>query len=112
MSDINDILKQLMDRLTELPAALTADGIVLKLVLSSLGSLAAYGLYKVLRLQYRYRTSPLNDLPGPPSDSLILGNLGQIRDADPGAMHVEWTEKYGSCMQYKGFFGVSRSPLH
>lgn len=111
LTNITLFFKRRMDRLSALRSMLWANGFVFKLILSSLGSLAAYGLYQILRVKYRHYKSPLNILPGPPNASTIIGNLGQIRDAEPGAMHTEWIEKYGPVIQYKGFFGVSTWPF-
>lgn len=50
-----------------------------------LGSLAAtlgaYVLYRLIKLYYEEYTSPLRDLPGPKSTSLIYGNIKEIWDA-------------------------------
>lgn len=50
-----------------------------------LGSLAAtlgaYVLYRLISLYYEEYTSPLRDLPGPKSTSLIYGNIKEIWDA-------------------------------
>jgi hypothetical protein len=51
-------------------------------IVELLGPLAAtvgaYGLYRLLKLYYGEYTSPLRDLPGPKSSSLIYGNMKEI----------------------------------
>ncbi|KAJ3491216.1 hypothetical protein NLJ89_g11361 [Agrocybe chaxingu] len=45
---------------------------------------AAYGAFKLLKSAYDELTSPLRDLPGPPSKSFLYGNFKEIRE---GASH-------------------------
>jgi len=55
--------------------------IVRSLLRSLLGTLGLYSVYKLLRFFYNNLTSPLRVLPGPPSDSIIYGNIKQIWEA-------------------------------
>ncbi|KAL8281069.1 hypothetical protein RQP46_006427 [Phenoliferia psychrophenolica] len=54
--------------------------------------------------------SPLRDIPGPPSASLLYGNLERIILEEPGVPHREWQRKYGQggVVRYRGFFGEDR----
>ena len=78
-----------------------------KLILGVVGTLVAYGLYLVF---IRPRFSSLRALPGPPSESLIWGNLRQVLRADGATKHEEWIQKYGNTYVYKAFFNVSPPP--
>ena len=49
--------------------------------ISLLGSVAAYGLYKILAFIYAEFTSPLRNFPGPPSPSFVFGNFKQMRES-------------------------------
>ncbi|KAG9120093.1 hypothetical protein FRC07_004564, partial [Ceratobasidium sp. 392] len=49
--------------------------------------------------------SPLRHLPGPKSDSLVLGNLLTLLRGTNTYLWEEWFEKYGKSMRYWGFFG-------
>lgn len=80
---------------------------LIKLSLAALSTLAAYGLFKLLRVVVRPLSSPLRVLPGPASSSLIFGNMGEIRRADTSSQHEAWIQQYGKVMQYKAFLGVS-----
>ena len=52
-----------------------------RIVLSLLSTLGLYSVYKLLRFFYNNLTSPLRVLPGPPSGSILYGNLKQIWEA-------------------------------
>ncbi|KAG5639166.1 hypothetical protein H0H81_006070 [Sphagnurus paluster] len=78
-------------------------------VLGSLAAtLAAYGAYRGIKLLYGEYKSPLRDLPGPRSASLIYGNLGEIWEAENSVLHEKWVKEYGPTIQYTGFFGMRR----
>jgi len=49
--------------------------------ISLLCTLGLYSVYKLLRFFYNNLTSPLRVLPGPPSASIMYGNLKQIWEA-------------------------------
>ncbi|PPQ88686.1 hypothetical protein CVT25_010120 [Psilocybe cyanescens] len=71
--------------------------------LSLLGALGFYVFYKLAKIIYHERTSPLRTLPGPPSSSFIFGNMKELREVE-----TQWTEEYGSTITYKSYFGMSR----
>ncbi|CAJ0845527.1 10785_t:CDS:10, partial [Entrophospora sp. SA101] len=45
--------------------------------------------------------SPLRKIPGPPSESILLGNFPTVA-ADIGKAHFEWKKKYGGILIYRG----------
>lgn len=55
--------------------------VVLQLLGSLTATLVVYGLYQLAKLIYGEWTSPLRDLPGPKSTSLIYGNFKDIWNA-------------------------------
>ncbi|KAK7031142.1 hypothetical protein VNI00_013750 [Paramarasmius palmivorus] len=75
----------------------------------ALGLSLAYGIYLLLRHVWtEYVTSPLLDLPGPPSESLIWGNMQQIFKGENSVWHEQWVEEYGTTIRYKGLLGTNR----
>ncbi|KAM0747058.1 putative cytochrome P450, partial [Meredithblackwellia eburnea MCA 4105] len=54
--------------------------------------------------------NPLYDVPGPPNESILFGNLKKIFKAEPGAAHKEWSRKYGEggVVRYQAMFGEHR----
>ena len=52
-----------------------------RIVISLLLTPGFYSVYKLVRFFYNNLTSPLRVLPGPPSASIIYGNLKQIWEA-------------------------------
>jgi hypothetical protein len=90
-------------------------------------TVTAYGLYRLIKLYYEEFSSPLRDLPGPKSSSLIYGNIKEIWEAvrhrvsmtvfldltlpfeykENSVLHEKWVAEYGTTIQYKGLFGVS-----
>ncbi|RPD52579.1 cytochrome P450 [Lentinus tigrinus ALCF2SS1-6] len=61
----------------------------------------------VLRISYRYlRRSPLDNLPGPPSGSLLLGNVLQVTNPRTAGTFTEsLCETYGPAHQIHGALG-------
>ena len=49
--------------------------VILKLLVTLVATLIAYGVYQVFRVIYAELTSPIRDLPGPKSTNLFYGNL-------------------------------------
>jgi hypothetical protein len=49
--------------------------VIVKLLVTLAATLIAYGVYQVSRVIYAELTSPIRDLPGPESTSLLYGNL-------------------------------------
>ena len=52
--------------------------VLFNLLLSTGGTLLAYGVYRLLCVLYAQYTSPLRDIPGPESPSFLYGNFRQI----------------------------------
>ncbi len=52
-------------------------------------------------------TSPLRNLPGPPSRSWLLGYFPEIWNAENSVLQEEWVERYGPTIAYMGLLGVS-----
>ncbi|KXN91970.1 hypothetical protein AN958_11030 [Leucoagaricus sp. SymC.cos] len=77
-------------------------------VLILLTPIFAVGIYRLFKVVYSELTSPVHNLPGPPSSNLFLGNFLQIFDAAQLDLHREWIKKYGPTFQYKGLFCQSR----
>jgi len=71
-------------------------------------TLGLYGLYKLFTFVYHEVTSPLRDLPGPPSKSWIYGNFKEIWDGEGSVVQEKWIEEYGSTIRFKGIFGRDR----
>uniref|UniRef100_A0A0W0FNH7 Cytochrome p450 n=2 Tax=Moniliophthora roreri TaxID=221103 RepID=A0A0W0FNH7_MONRR len=81
----------------------------LNVLIYSLGFSFLYGIYLLVRhLWEELVISPLNDLPGPPNDSLFWGNVKQIRKAEVSVLHEKWIEEYGPTIRFKVFFGANR----
>ncbi|KAF8968276.1 cytochrome P450 [Flammula alnicola] len=81
---------------------------VYQLSVSLLATVGVYGLYRLAKFIYDQRTSPLRVLPGPPSPSLIFGNMKEIGEAENSVLHEKWVEQYGSTIKYKSFVGLNR----
>ncbi|KAG6809703.1 hypothetical protein H0H92_015069 [Tricholoma furcatifolium] len=82
--------------------------VAVQLVGSLSATLVAYGAYRLLQLIYEEVTSPLRDLPGPPSPSFIYGNMQEIWAAENSILHEKWIKEYGSTIQYKIVFNLRR----
>ncbi|KIK60069.1 hypothetical protein GYMLUDRAFT_226369 [Collybiopsis luxurians FD-317 M1] len=59
----------------------------------------AYFFYKATK------RSPLWHIPGPKSNSFILGNLCELYQTPTGSTEFEWQETYGGIVRFKGSFG-------
>ncbi|KEP48914.1 cytochrome P450 family protein [Rhizoctonia solani 123E] len=64
----------------------------------------AEGIYYPIRKLF----SPLRELPGPPNESFIFGNLKRVFAAPNSVVHESWLEKYGSTVRYRGFLSSYR----
>lgn len=73
----------------------------------SIGIITFY-LLKLLSFLLQPYTSPLRDVPGPPSSSWFLGNINNIHNSQPAVLQEAWTDKYGKTIHYKGWFNVRR----
>ncbi|QRV80086.1 cytochrome P450 family protein [Ceratobasidium sp. AG-Ba] len=91
------------DSLQPLASALTTKNLLwasLGLVVFKYGD----GLFWVVKSW----ASPLRRLPGPKSDSILLGNLLTLFKRQNSSIWEEWTEKYGKNVRYWGFLGSSQ----
>ncbi|KAF5318106.1 hypothetical protein D9619_012269 [Psilocybe cf. subviscida] len=79
-----------------------------QILVSFLATLGAYALYKIANFFYFNWTSPLRELPGPPSSSIIYGNMKEIWHAENSVLHEKWVEEYGSTITYKSILGLPR----
>ncbi|KAI0717342.1 cytochrome P450 [Fomitopsis betulina] len=66
--------------------------------------LAAWLLWKVVRVVVRLRTSSMRDLPGPPSPSWFYGNLAEVAAAEARSLNEKWTEQYGHTITYRAMW--------
>ncbi|KII91550.1 hypothetical protein PLICRDRAFT_51689 [Plicaturopsis crispa FD-325 SS-3] len=77
-------------------------------LLSSVGlTLLTLGVYNVAKFLYRRSTSPLHQLPGPANPSWVSGNLRDIFNADPLALHEQWVEEFGPTLKYAGYLNAA-----
>ncbi|EJD52005.1 cytochrome P450 [Auricularia subglabra TFB-10046 SS5] len=53
-------------------------------------------------------TTPLRDLPGPPNESILWGNLRKIFKAENSVIHEQWSKEYGNTLRYHAFLGALR----
>ncbi|TFY63922.1 hypothetical protein EVJ58_g2971 [Rhodofomes roseus] len=76
-------------------------------------ALLGYVLWKVVKiLVISPLRSTLRDLPGPPSPSLVFGNLADIQKANDPALHESWVEAYGPTLTYKGWLNSYKLYTH
>ncbi|KAF9559572.1 cytochrome P450 [Agrocybe pediades] len=66
----------------------------------------AYGLLKLFQLIASEITSPIRDLPGPPSKSFLFGNINEMKAED--AVLEKYVAKYGDTIKYQDMLGVTR----
>ncbi|KAG5642330.1 hypothetical protein DXG03_003005 [Asterophora parasitica] len=85
-------------------------GVFTQLLGSLGGTLAAYGVYRLLKLVFMELTSPLRNLPGPKNPSIIWGNLKEMREemTIEDALLNRWVEAHGTTFKYHGILGMSR----
>ncbi|KAF9026096.1 cytochrome P450 [Hymenopellis radicata] len=69
---------------------------------------ALYLSSNFIRLLVRQARSPLRRLPGPPSPSFFMGNLGEMHDQENTNLLANWQAKYGPNFTYRGFIGGCR----
>ncbi|KAJ7857550.1 cytochrome P450 [Mycena leptocephala] len=81
---------------------------LLKLLISVLGSLGAYTLYQVFQLVFREFNSSLRHLPGPKSTHFFYGNVKDLRKTEKSLLYEQWVQEYGSTLRYNGLFGLTR----
>ncbi|KAJ7663992.1 cytochrome P450 [Mycena polygramma] len=68
-------------------------------------ALAVFAFYAVQWI-WRRIFSPLDNIPGPPSKSLITGNLTQYYAPDGADFHKQMEENYGQVVKIHGLFGA------
>ncbi|KAH9885221.1 cytochrome P450 [Cubamyces lactineus] len=56
----------------------------------------------------RAYTTPLRELPGPPSDHWFFGNLKAVQEEDNSVPQERWVAQYGQNIMYRGFFNSDR----
>jgi hypothetical protein len=59
-------------------ASTMGDNVAVKLLVTLVASLIAYGMYKLSKAIYEELTFPIRDLPGPKSSSLLFGSLKEL----------------------------------
>ncbi|TFK44964.1 cytochrome P450 [Crucibulum laeve] len=62
----------------------------------------AYALYR------RLTRISIADIPGPASDSFLLGNICELFQNQAGETDFRWQEEYGNVVRFKGSFGEDR----
>ena len=61
----------------------------------------------IIKYQIRNAKSPLRQLPGPPSQSWLYGNLKYILESGQSAAWDEWMATYGKTFRYPSTFNVN-----
>lgn len=77
----------------------------MKLVVSVLALTVVDFIYNVVR-----RSRHLKDLPGPPSESFIMGNIADIKAAPVGTRYNVWQRRYGRAYKINGALSVRVMP--
>ncbi|KAH7882875.1 cytochrome P450 [Phlebopus sp. FC_14] len=77
-----------------------------QLLLSVFASFICFTLGKVFRVLVRQFVSPLRNIPGPKSPSLVYGNMRDIWDSE--TLHQQWVKQYGITFRYSGLFNTHR----
>jgi hypothetical protein len=72
-------------------------------------ALVVYVVNRLVKALVHNRRSPLRDLPGPPSASILYGNFLQIMSAEKHNSETfeEWVACYGDTFAMKGILNVS-----
>ncbi|KII91537.1 hypothetical protein PLICRDRAFT_173371 [Plicaturopsis crispa FD-325 SS-3] len=78
------------------------------LFLSAGATILLFGVYRVSRFFWRNYTSPLRELQGPLSTSIVHGAFKDVQGPFDGAIYEKWVEKYGSTFHVPSFLGMSR----
>ncbi|KAJ7651324.1 cytochrome P450 [Roridomyces roridus] len=71
-------------------------------------ALAFYCLLRFAQSVYNSLTSPLRDMPGPPSPSFVLGNFKAM--AEDSSLTSQWRDQFGRNFRFRSLFG--RMELH
>ncbi|KAJ7478259.1 cytochrome P450 [Mycena latifolia] len=67
-------------------------------------ALIVYASWAILRRIFS--STVLDNIPGPPSRSLLTGNLPAFHDPDGWDFHKDMEENYGQVVKLRGFFGT------
>ncbi|KAJ7617984.1 cytochrome P450 [Roridomyces roridus] len=67
-----------------------------------------YGLLRVAQSVHDSLTSPLRDMPGPPSPNFVLGNFKAM--AEDSFLTSQWRDQFGRNFRFRSLFG--RMELH
>lgn len=81
-------------------------GGIVKFLVTLAVTFIAYGVYRLSRVIYEELTSPMRDLPGPKSTSLLAGSLKDAQQ-DESLLVKGWVRKYGRVFQFKGLFSLT-----
>ncbi|KAH8990773.1 cytochrome P450 [Lactarius akahatsu] len=72
-------------------------------------STGIYLLYVIVGKVQAYLSSPIRDLPGPPSVNWLTGCLPRhVWEPDSQEYQLEWTRQYGPVFRYFGWFNLDR----
>ncbi|KAJ3541618.1 hypothetical protein NMY22_g3820 [Coprinellus aureogranulatus] len=66
-------------------------------------ALGAWALWRLFRLVFP--KDPFANIPGPPPDSLVLGNVPKLMNKDGWEDHQAWAKTYGRVFSFATFFG-------
>lgn len=75
-------------------------------VVVALGAL--YILLKVARRFLRPLFSPIHQLPGPPSPSLVFGHMKEMFGNDFASTQERWLQEYGPAVRFTGMLNLDR----
>ncbi|KAJ7626870.1 hypothetical protein FB45DRAFT_749544 [Roridomyces roridus] len=66
----------------------------------------SYVLWRTLR--GFFVRNPLDNIPGPPSDSFLAGNVAQLHGPDGFELHQSLEQDYDSVVRIHGLFGATQ----
>lgn len=70
--------------------------------------LALLGTICTITFLWRRRRNSIAHIPGPPSDSWLLGHLRQLGLTPTGEVQLHWRRTYGNVVRFRGPFGQDR----
>jgi cytochrome P450 len=77
------------------------------LAIPAVGAFGAYALYKAYGVFLR--TTPLDDVRGPPGGSWLWGRFRDLLSDHDGELQKTWLAEYGHVLAHKSLFGVRRA---
>ncbi|KAI0357859.1 cytochrome P450 [Trametes cingulata] len=77
-------------------------------ILAVVFGLTGFIVWSIWPFLIRPITTPLKNLPGPPSPSWLWGNLKVIHEEDNSVPQERWAAEYGPIITYKSFFSMDR----